>query len=315
MRPALLAVARYECQAIGTGCVLAVAGEDPIRPELTVILHRELERVDLLASRFRDDSELTALNRSPQPTVAVSAGLFDLIAAALWAAEATHGAADPTVGRAVVAAGYDRDFASVPAVRPGRISPVASPGWASLRLDPDALTVTRPPGTAVDLGATAKAVTADRCARAVADASGLPTLVSLGGDISVAGPVPDEGWSVGIAEQWWADAPDRIALRTGGVATSSTTARQWRIGDRDAHHIIDPATGRPADGPWRSATVVAADCLQANAASTAAIVKGSGALTWLESLDVPARLVGHDGQVAVTDAWPRADAPRQATPC
>ena len=306
-------VARYECQAIGTGCVLAVAA-DHVAPELAAILHRELDRIDLLASRFRDDSELMALNRSPDDTVVISAELFELIASALWAAEATQGATDPTVAGAVAAAGYDRDIGQVPPDRPGEVSAAPVGGWRALTLDRASSSITRAPGTAVDLGATAKAVTADRCAYAVAAAAGLPTLVSLGGDIAVAGPVPDGGWSVGLADQWWAPATDRIALRTGGMATSSTTARHWRIGGRDAHHIIDPFTGLPAGGPWRTVTVIAADCLQANAASTAAIVKGVGAPIWLESLDVPARLIGHDGAVATTEAWPRGASGRREVP-
>ena len=295
--------ARYQCRAIGTGCLLAVTA-DEVRPSLASVLDGELARVDRLASRFRPDSEVSLLNADSRATVPVSEDLHDLVAAALWAAEATQGATDPTVAGALVAAGYDRDFDALPDDRAGRPCPVTVAGWRAVTLERDPWRVTRPPGVGVDLGATAKAVTADRAATAVAAASGLGALVSLGGDIAVAGPVPGAGWSVGVADQWWAEPAATVALMGGGMATSSTTARHWKVGGLPAHHLIDPRTGRPATGPWRTVSVIAADCLQANAASTAAIVKGSGALAWLDAMDLPARLVDHDGKVTTTSAWP-----------
>lgn len=297
--------ARYDCHAIGTGCTLVVLADEVVA-EWRALLHAELERVDLLASRFRDDSELSALNRCEAPTVPASCDLLELLTGAMWAAEATQGAVDPTVGAAVIAAGYDRDIDLLPADRPGSLDAVQVPGWRSVELDVAAGTVTRPPGVTIDLGATAKAIASDRAARAIAAASGLPTLVSLGGDIAVAGS-PATGWSIGVADRWSAPADATVAVRDGGVASSGTSARHWRIGGRAAHHLIDPRTGLPTNGPWRTATVVAADCLQANAASTAAIVKGPGALVFLESLELAARLVDVDGHVTTTAAWPAAE--------
>jgi thiamine biosynthesis lipoprotein len=95
-----------------------------------------------------------------------------------------------------------------------------------------------------------------------------------------------------------------IALSTGGLATSSITARRWHTRSGPAHHLIDPATGRPADGFWRTATVAAASCLDANTASTAAIVRGRAAEAWLVSASLPARLVGVDGSVRHLAGWP-----------
>jgi thiamine biosynthesis lipoprotein len=130
-------------------------------------------------------------------------------------------------------------------------------------------------------------------------------LVSLGGDIAVDGPAPGAGWAVRVAEDHRAgpDAPGQtIALRSGALATSSTTVRRWGPG---AHHIIDPATGLPAEGPWRTVSVAAASCVDANIASTAAIVRGASAASWLAQRGMPARLVGRDGAVLEVAGWPR----------
>ena len=108
-----------------------------------------------------------------------------------------------------------------------------------------------------------------------------------------------------------------MTIRSGGLATSSTTVRQWQAvlarGDdppdlpavqHQMHHIIDPATGAPASSPWRTVSVAAATCADANIASTASIVKGAQAIGWLATAGLPARLVAHDGTVTVTAGWP-----------
>jgi thiamine biosynthesis lipoprotein len=164
------------------------------------------------------------------------------------------------------------------------------------------------PGVEIDLGATAKALAADLAASAALDAmGGGGVLVSLGGDIAVAGEPPLRGWSVQVSDDS-GDALDpraeRISIQSGGVATSSTRVRRWRRGDVELHHIIDPRTGCPVESPWRLATVAAATCVDANTASTAAIVRGAEAITWLEEMRLSARLVGNDGAVHRIAGWP-----------
>ena len=132
-------------------------------------------------------------------------------------------------------------------------------------------------------------------------------LVSLGGDIAVAGTPPDGDWRVLVAEdsEAPADGPGEVvAIRTGAIATSSTTVRRWRRGDRALHHLIDPRTGAPVESPWRTASVVAATCVDANTAATAAIVLGDAALDWLGSTGLVARLVSTDGEVVRVGGWP-----------
>jgi thiamine biosynthesis lipoprotein len=181
-------------------------------------------------------------------------------------------------------------------------------GWRTVTLDARHRLLRLDPGTRLDLGATAKALAADRAAAAIAAATGSPTLVSLGGDVATAGPVPAGGWTVHVTDDHRAgpDAPgQRIALRGGALATSSTSVRRWRRGGRTVHHIVDPSTGEPASRAWRTVSVTAASCVDANTASTAAIVRGADAPAWLESLGLPARLVDPAGAVVRVGAWPR----------
>jgi thiamine biosynthesis lipoprotein len=235
--------------------------------------------------------------------------LAEALAAGLRGARLTGGAVDPTVGTAVRLAGYDRDFDAIPADgSPIHVSVTEVPGWQAIDFDEGARYVHIPPGVEIDLGATAKALAADLAASAALNAMGSGgVLVSLGGDIAVAGDPPLEGWAVQATEDSNArvdDEEETISIQTGGIATSSTTVRKWTRGGVVLHHIIDPTTGLPASGPWRTVTVVAGSCVDANIASTAAIVMGEWAIPWLTSNRLPARLVDRHGAIHRVSGWP-----------
>jgi FAD:protein FMN transferase len=269
--------------------------------------------MDQAASRFRDDSELSLLNASPDREVTISPLLAQAIAAALRGAELSGGAVDPTIGSAIRLAGYDTDFALVPVDGDQiRLYSERVPGWRAVHLDLRSRTVRVPRGVEIDLGATAKALTSDLAAAAASRAiDGAGVLVSLGGDIAVAGEAPDEGWSIQASEDSAAPIDDKeeaVRIASGGIATSSTTVRRWTRGGVVLHHIIDPATGLPADSCWRTASVVAATCVDANIASTAAIVMGRSAISWLEASRLPARLVDLAGNVHRVAGWPERSA-------
>jgi FAD:protein FMN transferase len=276
----------------------------------TASVEEVVESIDLACSRFRDDSELSRILAGPGPREAiVSPVLAQALATALRAAELTDGAVDPTVGAAVRSAGYTVDFGSLApdgAPIPLMVHPV--PGWRQIRFYPASRRVEIPAGVEVDLGATAKALAADLGAGAARDViPGGGVLVSLGGDVAVAGTPPKDGWHVQIAEDSRAEITpegETIAISSGGVATSSTTVRRWRRGGVELHHIIDPVTGLPAAGPWRTVSVVAGTCVDANIAATGAIVRGVSAPAWLESAGLPARLVDRDGAVLRVAGWP-----------
>ena len=289
------------------------------------ILSGQLDAIDLACSRFRDDSELSALNRAGGHPMAVSDLFARAIEVAIRAAVITDGAVDPTCGRSLTGLGYDRDYAELGDDTSALTKPPApAAGWRCILYDPRERTVQIPAGVMLDLGATAKALAADLAADAIWRQVGCGVLVNLGGDIATAGQAPAGGWRVGVDDgvtTVGADLPadttkpacgsarrrDRhvIAIEGGGVATSGTAFRSWRRGDEVLHHIVVPSTGRPADVYWAAVSVAAANCVDANIASTASIIRGRSAAAWLTGLSLPARLVRADGLVVTTGGWPK----------
>ncbi|MFE1749657.1 FAD:protein FMN transferase [Streptomyces anandii] len=311
-------LAEVSFPALGTTAVLLVT-EPRALPAAETLLRAELAAVDRTCSRFRADSELTRVNRAAGTATTVSEGFAEALYVALRAARLTGGAVDPTVGHAMVALGYDRTFASL---RPDDVRPLPPhrpvPGWRRIAFDPDTRRLRVPPHTHLDLGATAKALAADRAARGAAAATGCGVLVSLGGDLATAGPAPEDGWRIALADDHARPAADHgptVAINGCALATSGVRVRTWRRAGRTLHHIIDPATGEPAAPVWRTVTVAAATCVDANTASTAAVVLGERALDWLRGTALPARLVGLDGHVVRLGGWPPdSDAPAPGGP-
>jgi thiamine biosynthesis lipoprotein ApbE len=297
------------------GCAVRVVVRDPRDLALArQIVGEELDAIDLACSRFRPDSELLRLGDGLGKPVPVSPLLADAVAAALEAAAVTDGDLDPTVGAAMDAVGYDRDFDRIEADG-ASISVVCrpAPGCLQVDLDRQALTLRVPRGVQLDLGATAKAFVADRAAQRVGQAcDGRGALVALGGDIAVTGGTPDGGWSVRVQDITGpvGAAPSGptqlVGLSGGGLATSSTAARRWVRGGRVMHHILDPRTGVPVASPWRTVTVAAPTCLEANVASTGSIVRGASALQWLSGRGLAARFVNVSGVVTTLPGWPSA---------
>jgi FAD:protein FMN transferase len=289
------------------------------------LLAADLVALDLACSRFRPDSELVAVSKAARGapgavTIPVSTLLAQAVAVSLRAARLTDGDVDPTVGGVLSALGYDRDFAELP--RPdgsagashvtgdGGVGVRVIPGWRSVRVNLDTQQLTVPADIQLDLGATVKGWAADRAANRIADRLDCGVLVSLGGDTAVAGEPPDGGWRIRVQDRTGlpGDVPDGpsqvVIIRDGGLATSSTAARRWRHGGDVLHHILDPRTARPTAPVWRTVSVAAASCADANTAATAAIIRGHQAVPWLTSLRMPARLVSQDGVVAAIAGWP-----------
>ncbi len=288
----------------------AVVGAEP--DQLDAAVHtvvRVLDDIDRACSRFRADSDLSRLNEAGGAWTTVDRLLVEAVDVALRAATVTGGIVDPTVGEAMLRIGYDRDFSEIPSdgpALPSTASWLVAPAWRLVEVRHDRSQVRMPHDVRLDLGATAKAFAADRAAAQAAAATGGHVLVSLGGDIAVAGGAPDGGWSIGIADDHRADpeAGETVIIAAGGLATSSTTARRWARGNAFAHHIVDPRTGLPAREVWRTVSVCAATCVDANTASTATIVLGDDAPAWLRAQGLPARLVRADGDIERLGGWP-----------
>jgi thiamine biosynthesis lipoprotein len=309
----IMALPTAEWPAIGTTAGVVVT--DPAHLDAAQrIVVAELAQLDVACSRFRPDSEIAHLAARGNAWTTVSEVLADVLACALDVARFTDGDVDPTMGTDMSRLGYDRDFSEMRelassgnAVLPLTYRLVYRPTWHDVELDHAARRVRVPAGLVLDLGAIAKAWCADRCAVRIHRELGVGVLVSLGGDIATAGIGPDGGWLVRVQ-----DLPDAttgpgavVVLRDGcAIATSSTITRTWRRGAASLHHILDPATRRPATPIWRTVTAVADTCVDANAATTAAIVRGRAAQPWLANRKVAARLVDRDGRVHTLGGWP-----------
>jgi thiamine biosynthesis lipoprotein ApbE len=291
-------------KAIGTMNTVVV-DEPAALPEAMAIVQAEIDEIDRVCSRFREDSELSQLNRTGHDAdVPLSPLLEEAIVAALRTADMTGGLVDLTVGKCVEDVGYTVTFRDMPADGPPlEIRVRRRIGWHELAYDPVAHTMRLPDGVSLDLGASGKAWAADRTANAVAMQLGVSVAVDCGGDIAVRGPHPEGGWPVRVTADEDADEWQDVMVFDGGLATSGTTARRWRRGGVELHHIIDPSTGMPAQTPWAMVTVAAATCLEANAAATAALIMGDSAGGWLNQCKLPARLVDVSGGVYFAGGW------------
>jgi len=265
------------------GAEVVVQGATGEELEAIRRLFMDWERV---FSRFRPDSELNRVNRDPSPVVVLSRPFAFALRVALEAAEATDGLVDPTLGAAIEAAGYDRDFSLLAEdVRPP--GPAVPGRRDSVRLSGRLLS--RPPGVALDLNGVVKALAVDSALELIAGDG----LVAAGGDLAARG-----GADVGLP------VAGALHLIAGGVATSGTTKRRWRRGGELQHHLIDPASGRPARSRWDEVTVTADSCLAADVAAKAAFLISDDGPGWLDDRGLPGRFRA-GGDLVVNDAWNR----------
>lgn len=268
-------------RAMGTSIELFVDADDA--DDALNAAEAEFERLEQVMSRFRADSELTRLNDAG--SLEVSFDLADVIELALAARDRTHGLFDPTVHDALVGAGYDRAFESLPAERDDPPSAAACLGGVEVagRL------VSIEPGFRLDLGGIGKGFAAERVAEFLAPAG--PALVSAGGDVAIRG-VPDEGvWAVAV------DDGVTLGLERGGLATSGAERRRWRLGGVEQHHVIDPRTGAPAKTNLARVTAVGTDAVAAEVLATTLLLEGLDAAV---AADVTAVLVTADGRTVMT---------------
>ncbi|GAB4010235.1 FAD:protein FMN transferase [Nocardioides ultimimeridianus] len=263
------------------------------------VVRAVMDEVALSADRFRPHSDLSRVNAASGRLVAVEPLTVQLVEIALDAAAATGGAVDPTVGAALLALGYDADIDVVRDRVPTRPVDVGPRGcWRSVRVDADLGLVGVPPGAALDLGSLAKAWAVDEALDLAAQRVEGAVLVSIGGDLAVRG-APEDGWEIAVAET--RDGPgELVTLDAGALATSSSTGRRWESG----HHIVDPRTGRCADGAYRTATVWAPTTVAANLLSTWTLVDPVAARADILARGSLARLVHRDGGVERVAGWP-----------
>ena len=282
-------------RAMGTRVVVAVNGD----PSLVDMARHRVDELEQRWSRFLPDSDVSRMNDARGIPVFVHADTRSLVRHAIEAWRRTDGACDASVLDAVAASGYDvsfeqlRDRAAAP-----RSDPPAVLGCGDLAVDDDLGAVTLPCGVGFDPGAIGKGLAADLVAEALLAEGAAGVFVSIGGDVRMAGrPVAGDGWLVDVVDHVDSQVPvARLALAGGAVATSTTERRRWTVGGDRCHHVIDPRTGRPADGSARTATVVAGDAWWAEALATQLLLAAPHERAEVVG-DRAGLVVDHDGHV------------------
>lgn len=256
------------------------------RPQELEAVRRLFGEWESTFSRFLPDSELSRVNACPGGTVVVSPLFARVLRTVLWGARVSDQLVDPTVGGALLAAGYDRDFSLLGRSR-------STSGHATPPTDRRSVlivgsVVSRPPGVVLDLNGVVKALAVDEASRMVARG-----FVSAGGDIATTTPIE-------------AGLPDGGSVRMsgGGLATSGTVKRRWTRDGVLRHHLIDPRTGTPSESQWEQVTVAAASCITADVAAKAAFLLSEDGPEWLDVRGLPGRFVA-SGTVVVNEAWKR----------
>jgi thiamine biosynthesis lipoprotein len=298
--PVREAAASFAC--FGATCAVLVVGEDA--GAAVDRARRRLLDWHARFTRFDAASELSRLNADPRPAVPAAADVQALVRAVRWAAEHTGGLVDATLLGAIEDAGYVADLRHglplelalrlAPARRPAGPSPAAR--WTGLSTEAGAGTVSRPPGVRIDAGGLAKGLFADLLAADLAQSDAFG--IDCGGDLRLGGSAGLER-PVDVLSPFDGRVLHRVSLAGGGVATSGIGRRSWLAAGRPAHHLLDPATGRPAFTGVVQATALAPSALEAEARAKAALLSGpSGAARWLPDGGV---VVRDDGSHVVVD--------------
>jgi FAD:protein FMN transferase len=256
------------------GVTVEVGGADRFAFEQIRELFAEC---DAVFSRFRSGSELSRINRSDATVVEVTPVFARAVSVALGAAEQTRGLVDPSLGAALEAAGYDRNFDElIPDERP--LGPPHPASWRALAIVGGILF--RGAGTKLDLNGVVKSMAVDD-AVALLPGDGY---VSAGGDLATRGEM-DVLLPAGAT----------VALRGGGIATSGSSKRNWIRGGELQHHLIDPRTGRPARSCWTDVTVAAGSCVAADVAARAAFILSEEGPRWLDDRGLAGSFVAPEG--------------------
>ena len=260
-----------------------------------------LQELEGLWSRFEEDSEVSRLNRAMGRPVPVSQDTLRLFSVAVEAWRRTGGSFDPSIHDALVGLGYDRTFSEIRPSNPPR-APLASPGCEGIEIDAERSLVRLPLGVRFDAGGIGKGLAADIVAEEVMATGVDGVVVNVGGDLRIIGEGPHRGWwTVDIDEPASGVPAIRVAVGRAAIATSTKTRRRWAVGSKEAHHLIDPATGESMTSKWVMVTAVAGSAWWAEAATKALMLKGPGGLP----SGISARLVGTDGSVSTLGEFDR----------
>lgn len=292
---------RLDFRAMGCQMLVLIDSDTAEATEMLAKVPAWFEAWERSLSRFRDDSELNALNRADGDPMNVSEMLWQVLDAAIAAARESAGLVTPAVLDAVRAAGYTTSFDLLGSSANAEGALVGKPtiDWHAIERDEKNRTVRLPQGMHLDFGGVAKGWAADQAAHRLSVIG--PVMIDAGGDIAISALRSNgEPWSIGPANPFEPESDLEILMvERGGVATSGRDYRRWQRNGKWQHHIIDPRTGAPAETDVLTATVVAPTTRDAEVAAKVALILGSRAgLGWLEArASLAGLLVLDDGRI------------------
>ncbi|HTZ45819.1 MAG TPA: FAD:protein FMN transferase [Jatrophihabitans sp.] len=302
--PAGPGVVRFDVAAMGGNAHIILLRPPPGTRSWVV---RRLAELEAAWSRFRPDSELSRLNQHAGGEQVVGPDTLGLVRAAIEGWRLTAGRFDPTVHRALIELGYDRDFSSGTGPGTAGYRGRPAPGCEGIRVIDARSAIVLPPGVTLDPGGLGKGLAADLVVAELIERGCAGACANLAGDVRVAGRGPDpRGWVIGIEDPHRAGAPPlaTVALDDGAVATSSVLHRRWPGG---RHHLVDPRTGLPSDTGYDAVTVIAPTGLLAEVLTKAVLLDGIPAsqalLTTQQAL---ALAVDRTGRRTTSRGWPGA---------
>lgn len=282
------------------GAQAAVVAPIPIADRVI----KRLDQLESLWSRFLPNSEITQLNQAGGRPLTVSGDTIALLEAAALAWSATNSAFDPTLLGALAALGYDRSrhhpehISMIPAGAVERGTP------AEILIDRATSRVSLPPGTLIDPGGIGKGLAADLVIDEFGHEAG-SLLVEIGGDLRVGGRPPEGGWQVDVWDAERSAPRHRIALLSGGVATSSILLRRWlRPDGSQAHHLLDSRTRIPSATGVAACTVIAGSAAWAEAFTKVPFSRPlQSALELFNHHNLAALITTDDGAEHSTSTW------------
>ena len=259
-------------------------------------------------SRFREDSELSQLNRHSGEWFPVSLLLWEVLQAAVDMAAATGGLFDPTILDALEFAGYTQSFEVLTTAvnyNPHFKNNHHVGAWRDIRFDSLNQRVLLPPGSRIDLGGIAKGFTAQQAVDILNQYG--PCLVDAGGDLTAGtAPYGFAGWPVAVAAPKTDVEPldlFTLWLAEGSLATSGIDYRHWLRNGRTVHHLIDPFSGQPAETDVITTTVLAKEATTAEAWATAALIGGTTTgMAHLVANQFPAVMITCNNKLMLTPA-------------
>lgn len=277
-------------------------------PELLDLARVSIDHLERRWSRFLPQSDISRLNHAAGSTVHIDPATMVLLQAMLDGWRATAGAFDPTLLAPLVTLGYGASWHDPSAVTSLPHGALRRGDLEALSIDHERMIVSAPQGICFDAGGIGKGLAADLVVGYLIAAGAQGASVSIGGDVAVRGAAPQpDGWLVGVAD---AAKPDdeigQLMVVEGGIATSGTLRRCWQGEDGGSvHHLLDPATGRPAHHAHEivAVTVIAGTAAWAEVWTKAVMVRGATMLAVLDEHGLGARLTYADTTTSSNQAW------------